>query len=1078
MAQLGYTPIQLYYSSTVSSVPQASNLLSGELAINITDGKLFYKDNLGVVQTIATKSGANPVTTISFGTTGLTPSVATSGAVTVAGTLAIANGGTGATTASSAINALLPSQTGNNGLVLTTNGTNVSWSIGEPILQKVIDTTNSPMGFDTLTATTSSSISFNNSTRTFSIQPTSTSFNVWVKGTQYVKTATESVVIPNTSGSYYISYNNTGTLSSSTTFYDLISVAPVVIIYWNATQGSAQLFMDERHTTALNPLQHEYLHTTRGAVMQFVPSLGFSLTANTSGDGGSNSDAQISLSSGTLWDEDIQISVINTTTPTANTYQQNLAQIPAFYRSGSTGEWRIDTPTAYPFKQGTTRPTYNLNTAGTWTTPDVQNNHFFVQWICATNNLNYPVISIMGQTEYATLNTAQVAVFADLNISGLPIPELRPLYGLVFQTANAYTNTPKARLRSFSDVRVSVVGFTGSGSGVTSFSAGTTGFTPSISTAGEITLAGTLAISNGGTGQTTQQAAINALAGTTTSGQYLRGNGTNILMSAIQAGDIPTLNQNTTGTAANVTGTVAVANGGTGLTSYTANRVLYASSTSVIGQSANLAFDGTTLTANSAAVSTGNLAFSGTGQRITGDFSNATVANRLMFQTSTTNGNTGVNAIPNGTGTSASFSIFSNSDTANSSFGAIRANASTGLLEIISTATGTGAQLPLMFSTNNVERMRIDSSGNVSVGTTSSPSKLTVSNNSAALTAPTATVTLLVGGADGANSGAAYLAFGGVASNIFQRANGTNAAPTTLNAFEAIGVMQARGYNGTAYTVGRTNITFATAEVWTSTANGAYLSFGVTPAGGTATTETAVISDTGRLELGRAVISGPALDTTANAARLYVRSGNPYNDRTTAASGTVSHGTFSAFGADGITATNTGVTYTNASTVYIAGAPSGGTNVTVTNPWALFVNAGASYFGGYASVQTLLEKASIIASAPSATTTFDIISEAVDYYTVNSTTNFTLNIRGDASRTLNSVLTVGQSVTIALMVTNGSTAYYPNVIQIDGVAVTPKWQGGTAITSGNSNSIDVYVFTVIKTASATYTVLGTQTRFA
>jgi hypothetical protein len=106
---------------------------------------------------------------------------------------------------------------------------------------------------------------------------------------------------------------------------------------------------------------------------------------------------------------------------------------------------------------------------------------------------------------------------------------------------------------------------------VTSFSAGSTGLTPNTDTTGVITLAGTLNVANGGTGQTTRQAAINALAGAQTSGQYLRGNGTNISMSAIQAGDVPTLNQNTTGTANNVTGTVATANGGTGLTATPAN---------------------------------------------------------------------------------------------------------------------------------------------------------------------------------------------------------------------------------------------------------------------------------------------------------------------------------------------------------------------------------------------------------------------------------------------------------------------------------------------------------------------------
>lgn len=85
---------------------------------------------------------------------------------------------------------------------------------------------------------------------------------------------------------------------------------------------------------------------------------------------------------------------------------------------------------------------------------------------------------------------------------------------------------------------------------------------------------GTVAIANGGTGQTTAAAAITALTGTQVSGQYLRSNGTNAVLSAIQAADVPTLNQNTTGTAANVTGTVAVANGGTGLTTTPANGAL------------------------------------------------------------------------------------------------------------------------------------------------------------------------------------------------------------------------------------------------------------------------------------------------------------------------------------------------------------------------------------------------------------------------------------------------------------------------------------------------------------------------
>jgi hypothetical protein len=103
----------------------------------------------------------------------------------------------------------------------------------------------------------------------------------------------------------------------------------------------------------------------------------------------------------------------------------------------------------------------------------------------------------------------------------------------------------------------------------TTFSAGTTGFTPSSPTSGTVTLAGTLNIANGGTGATTAQAAINALAAATTSGYYLRGNGTNVVMAAIVAGDVPTLNQNTTGSAGSVANSVTFNNGGAGAISGT-----------------------------------------------------------------------------------------------------------------------------------------------------------------------------------------------------------------------------------------------------------------------------------------------------------------------------------------------------------------------------------------------------------------------------------------------------------------------------------------------------------------------------
>jgi hypothetical protein len=97
MAQSGFTPISLYYSTTASAVPIAGNLVPGELAININDGKLYFENSSGVVTLLAQSSASSPVTSISFGSTGLTPSTATTGAVTVAGTLVVGNGGTGLT---------------------------------------------------------------------------------------------------------------------------------------------------------------------------------------------------------------------------------------------------------------------------------------------------------------------------------------------------------------------------------------------------------------------------------------------------------------------------------------------------------------------------------------------------------------------------------------------------------------------------------------------------------------------------------------------------------------------------------------------------------------------------------------------------------------------------------------------------------------------------------------------------------------------------------------------------------------------------------------------------------------------
>lgn len=130
------------------------------------------------------------------------------------------------------------------------------------------------------------------------------------------------------------------------------------------------------------------------------------------------------------------------------------------------------------------------------------------------------------------------------------------------------------------------------------------------------------------------------------------------------------------------------------------------------------------------------------------------------------------------------------------------------------------------------------------------------------------------------------------------------------------------------------------------------------------------------------------------------------------------------------------------------------------------------------SIPNAGEVATVSATSATGTINYDVITQSVLYYTSNSGGNWTLNIRGDSTTSLNTFMSTGQSMTVVFLVTNGSPAYYNNVLQIDGSSVTPKWQGGTAPTTGNASSIDAYTYTVIKTASATYTVFASQTKFA
>ena len=385
-----------------------------------------------------------------------------------------------------------------------------------------------------------------------------------------------------------------------------------------------------------------------------------------------------------------------------------------------------------------------------------------------------------------------------------------------------------------------VVTLFGSSGDLTSISFGSTGLTPSTATGGAVTVAGTLVTANGGTGLTsfTSGGAVYATSS-----------------SALTTGTLPTT-AGGTGLASFTAGDLAYYATGTAFTKLaigTANQILTSSGTAP-QWSSSLTVTGLT--------DSGNLNFTGTGNRITGDFSNATFANRVAFQTSTSNSATTVYAIPNGSSTTSGFIASTDPSVTNGSEIRLIVNGTTAA--VTSSSRGSGTTLPMTLDVGT-ERVRIDINGLVGVGTASATSMLQTAGSS------------------------------------------------SVSAFKTPNI----------------------AEVDTISA--------------------------------------------------------------TAATGTIN---------------------------------------------------------------------------------FDITTQSVLFYTSNASGNWTVNFRGSSGTTLNTLMQTGESISATFLVTQGSTAYYNSAVTIDGTSVTPKWQGGTAPTSGNANSVDCYTYVIQKTGSATYAVLASQTKFA
>lgn len=129
------------------------------------------------------------------------------------------------------------------------------------------------------------------------------------------------------------------------------------------------------------------------------------------------------------------------------------------------------------------------------------------------------------------------------------------------------------------------------------------------------------------------------------------------------------------------------------------------------------------------------------------------------------------------------------------------------------------------------------------------------------------------------------------------------------------------------------------------------------------------------------------------------------------------------------------------------------------------------------TITEIQETANVTATAANGTINIDVLSNVVYHLTANAAANWTINFRGNSATTLNTVMANNTSLSASVFANQGSTAYYNSNVTIDGTGVTPKWQGGTAPSAGNANSVDCYSYVIIKTGTNTYNVFASQTQF-
>jgi len=364
-------------------------------------------------------------------------------------------------------------QTSSEVPVIDTNDHYVGTDV-ESVLAEVGETRNIN-GYDLTNPNSMPDIAFDNSTRTFScsVKTGQPSFYFWADDKKITKTTTQSIQLLNTTGTYYIVFNTSGTLTAVTedvvTQDDFYAHAITGLVYWNATAQTG-LAGNEMHGKLMDPRTHHYNHSTFGA--RYEPG---GININGLVD---RSKTYTETTSGYFWDEDIRHIV-----PLQTTH-------PFIYRLGATGEWTATAPdNSVGFENGTGDVVFNEWTGTIWQlTQSGSTTDYIIHFFMATPDISgFPIKKVIGQHGYKDRNAARNAIISEMNsisTEGLPSPEFIFLYAYIVRQSGDLEDLEDGS--TYYDLRLSkggAAGSSGSASVAADINVGTTNFDNLLSAA-------------------------------------------------------------------------------------------------------------------------------------------------------------------------------------------------------------------------------------------------------------------------------------------------------------------------------------------------------------------------------------------------------------------------------------------------------------------------------------------------------------------------------------------------------------------------------------------------------------------